>query len=764
MRTPEDDDSDDDSEGDETFSPGTLAREQPYRMLQTSPLLSSPGKSTISKILTPMNSKNDDNTPRTTPRRTKQTPRKAQVGSPEQGENIDPNQGEGSGRKLSPPRLIVQKPDYGSSDEEEEAVIDKTAPIPLNLTGEDFPQVDAAQSTNPEPSTPFGDAFSRSFDALPTVSTPDAQTKRAGLRKWRNSLPAAASPAAVPPSPPTSASPLQDSPQLPGPADNPHNLTPNTPRLRYLNWLSSDSIDDADDEPRDIPAGHSLRLKKAQAQRIVDETAFLGGDEASYVSEEVEVDNDNEMLDRFHREENSGAGERLTTLSEESNPAAELKPIFSGATKVVTENDAETVKGPTGGSQDLQSTYDGAEDGGDASAGPVEREVQPPTSESEDYFKASSSDSSIQKSDAAGQSPTTGPAATKAVNFNSTTPTSSPLKGTKARTPDFTLGGPSTTPQGVANSTKGNIRHTSFSGGNPTPRGSFASDATIRLTTSPSHLQENSTTTALTGLSSQESPRGEIDAFPETIPQNSLSPETFIAQSTPADFYAGYDLWAIKKSSRGRRVSMNTPPSTLSRHSLSGNEFLDNPPDFSSLGSGFSFPSQPLRYEEWDPESVSREFTPPFPVEGVNGFRRQGLERLKGVDAPHNTPTPASGKRSGAPVGWKGKDIRERKGRVRSKSDPVQKKLGGKGLKGLFTSGRVEKKKKKVEAEYSEEEGSGGEKHDDAVDVRKNKVEKSIFSDESEGMVAEAEGEDGDDDLLNDDELDLRFVAFFLIQ
>lgn len=784
MRTLEDDDSDDDSEGDVTFNPDKLPR-QPYRMLETSPLLPSATKS-HSKILTPMNSKNDDNTPRTTPRRMTQTLRKAQPGSPGQGENIDPKQGQNNG-KPSPPRLVVHKPDYGTSDEEEEAVVDKTAPVALDAAEESLAKVGAVQSTEPEPSTPFGDAFERNLDTLPAApSTPDAKagpSKRAILRKWRNSPPKTASPAAGPPSPPPSASPEQESPQLPGPGDNVHFLTPKTPRLRYHNWLSSDSIDDADDESHEAPAGHSSRLKKAQAQRIVDETAFLGGDEASVLVADTSVND--EMLNTFQRggsanegdealeENNEHEGTRPATSPEEHVPTPPLRPTLSGSTRVASNSESGTIKRPTGGSQDLQPTYDGAQDVEDdnnhsiSSTGSVRRGVQQPTPESyenDDQAKSQSSSPVLQESVVAGQSPTIGSAMANAVDPNSIASTPSgttalveaasstgPLSETNAHS-DPESGNSSAMSQdsaGAPNSTNKSIQLANFPGGNPTPRQSFASDATIRPASSPGQLQENSTAAALTGCLSRGSPGGDIDTFPETNYQNSLYSDGFVAHSTPQDYYAGYDIWAIKRSGRGRRVSMNTPPSTLGR-SVSGTEFLDNPPEFSSLGSGFSFPSQPLRYEEWDPDSVSREFTPPFPVEGAGGFKRQGLkaDRLRGVDAPHNTPTPAARKGSGAPAGWQeGKNIKEGKGRARSKSDPAGKKMGGKGLKRLFAQARVEKEKEEPEYSSCEEEG-----HDEPKDA-------AVGVGEGE-LLAASQGDelDNDEDLVNGDGLDLRFV------
>lgn len=795
VRSPEDDESDNDSEYDQTFNgtfnPNTLILES-HRILQTSSSLKD-----HSKVLTSMNSKNEDNTPRTTPRRTTQIPYKSQAISPSQGENINPKQGQSSGRKPLLPRLVVQEPDYGSGYEEEDAFVDKTVSTLSDPAGEAMTKDGATQSMGFGLGTLFGDAYERSLDTLPSPRDARAGlSKRDATHKLLNGVS----------SPPPAGPPLFASPQgdYPGPDDKSH-LSPGTPRLRHLDWLSSDSIDDADDESVEIPTGHSSRLKKAQAQRISDDTAFLGGDEASISVRDMSMNN--EMLSDSYREGPAGEEDKspqgsyrleekeLAAISEELAP---LRLTLTGTTRVASGSDAETINEPANGAQDSHSTNDGAGDieaHGDSqhslsSAGAVEREVQRPTPSSGEPLGPIVSTPFVREL-VVGQSQVPDAAAVKEPGSNFVTSTlpgiMSPMepgpstgflpKEITALAPEFVVGN-STFPQypiGLPNGTDRTARPASSNGNS---RQSFASDATIRRTTSPGHLQENSTVAALEMSPRslfQGSPGGDIDPFTETNLQNSLYPEGFVAQSTPKDYYGGYDIWAIKKSGRGRRVSMNTPPSTLGR-SLSGSEILNNLPELSSLGSGFSFPSQPLRYEEWNPESVAREFTPPFPVEGVNGIRRMGL-RLQGVDAPHNTPTPAIGKGSGPPAGWReGKGVREGKGRARSKSDPVENKVGGVMGKGLFTPGRVEKKKG-VELGYaSEEEEEVEERHGDSKSLNpgprmRSTVpgigEKSVFSDESEspgGDNAEPGVEfDNDINLDDDDGLDLRFVILSLI-
>lgn len=760
MRPPEDDsDDDDDSEDDETFGQNPLALEHSLRMLQTPPALSAKNRS---NVLTPMNSKNEDNTPHATPRRLSQTTHKLQATSPAQGENIDPKQGQDSRRKPLPPKLAVQKPDYVSGNEEE-AAVGESVSIPSNPAAETLIEDGATRFMNFELGTLFGDAYESILDSV-SADTREGFPK---VQKWRNSPPKASSPFGPPP---LSASPQQNHPQLLGP-DGKLRLAPGTPRLRHLNWLSSDSIDDADDESVEIPAGHSSRLKKAQAQRILDETAFLGGDEASVFAGDMSMNN--EMFDIFRRKGSNGSFEELglATMSEEHIPTFPLGPILSGTTHAVSSSDAETIRESTGGTQSSRSTYAETESSREGniqhSVSFAEPEIQQ-TPSTDDRLEPVST-LFVQGPVGQSQAPDAAVATELCPISIMPTPLSiiSPMEAGSPVGSEITM--PALEPTRASNNTDKATRPASSSGLNSRP--SFAPDAIIRPKTSPEYLQENSTAAALE-LSVQnllrESPGGDTEGFTEINPQNSFHPEAFVAQSTPKDYYGGYNIWDIKKSGNGRRVSMNTPPSTLGR-SLSGSEILNNPPELSSLGSGFSFPSQPLRYQEWNPESVAREFTPPFPVEGMNGIKRMGL-RLQGVDAPHNTPTPAVGKGSGPPVGWKqGKNMKDGKGRARSKSDPVENKVGGSVGKVLFTSSRVEKR-----AESDSEEGERGEADghpknlgpcsrpkDTILGIR----EKSVFSDEG-GLPAGVDAAQGDE-ILNDvdldDDLDLRFVVLILI-
>lgn len=737
VNAPTEDDSDDDDEGDDTFIRNSLARES-LRMLPSSPAMSSATKPR-SKILTPMNAKNDDNTPRNTPRRA--------VGPREDvlRENIDPNEGQKNrSKKPSPPRLRVHKPDNGSSDEGEEAAVDRTLSIASNMDGGDldagavegFVRASEAQSASPELGTPFGDAYGRSLDSLIALQQPPVNAalvdspgyhsdpiKRVSPRKSRKSL--IPIKAATPP-PARSSPPLPGSPQ---PVGARLNLTPETPRLRYLNWLSSDSIDEADPGSTGIPAGHSARTKKAQAQRIIDETAFLGGDEASFLAEDGSVNG--EMLDTFHRGSAEAMQEsffdeaedpdesRLTVLSEESLPTAPLNPISSSTAHVASNSDVGMVRQSSGGSQDHSNTHGGVGNIGGINS--TQRSVSPTLSpkrelkqlapESQDSNGRPAIDNAVI-SELVGQYPTPDSATSKPLGFGSTTPTPSGiialiedgsstgilLDQTKAQVPDFSVG-TSTTPQFFSTLAKDSDRiamstlleESMTREANPSERSRFL-DGAVGPSLPQDRKQKKPMESMLAGLSTiqspQQSPEDE-NPFHETTTQNFLSSDIFLAQSTPQHFH-GMDLWALKKSGRGRRVSMNTPPSTLER-SLSGTEILNNPPEFSSLGSGFSFPSVPVRYDEWDPDSVAREFTPPFPVEGLNNFKRLG--RLQGYNPPQNTPTPAAGKGAGGKTGLAELvSMMEGKGRARSKSDPVENKIGGETGKGLFTPTRLRKR------------------------------------------------------------------------
>lgn len=755
MHPPEDDsDDDDDSEDDETFGQNPLALEHSHRMLQTPPALSAKDRS---NVLTPMNSKNEDNTPRATPRRLSH---KLQATSPKQGENIDPKQGQDNGRKLLPLKLVVQKPDYVSGNEEE-AAVGESVSIPSDTAAETIIEDGATHFMNFELGTLFGDAYELILDAV----SADTQEGIPKVQKWRNSPPKASGPFGPPP---LSDSLQQNHLQLLGP-DGKLRLAPGAPRLRHLNWLSSDSIDDADDESVGIPAGHSSRLKKAQAQRILDETAFLGGDEASVFAGDMSMNN--EMFDIFRRKDSNGSFEELglNTMSEEHIPTFPLGPILSGITCAALSSDAETIRESTDGTQSSRSTYVGTESSRESniqhSVSFARPEIQ--QTPSTDGQLESFSIPFVQEPVGQFQAPDAVVATELCPSSTTPTPLSIiPLMeaGSPVDPPKETTA-PAPKPIRAFNSTDKTIRPASSSG--PDSRPSFAPDAIIRPKTSPEHLQENSTAAALE-LSVQNllraSPGGDSEGLTEINPQKSFYSEAFVAQSTPKDYYGGYNIWDIKKSGNSRRVSMNTPPSTLGR-SLSGSEILNNPPELSSLGSGFSFPSQPLRYQEWNPESVAREFTPPFPVEGMNGIKRMGL-RLQGVDAPHNTPTPAVGKGSGPPVGWKqGKSMKDGKGRTRSKSDPVENKVGGSVGKVLFTSAIMEKR-----AESDSEEVEKGEEVDghpkninpgSGAGIR----EKSDFSDERESPVGvdATQGDEIHNNVDLDDDLDLRFVILVLI-
>lgn len=657
---------------------------------------------------------------------------------------------------------MLHKPEDGSNDEGEDLVVDKTAPLASN-TVEEISYTGAVvnesliKAPKPRPgdgsTTPFGDAYERSLDSLtlrqapstpvkkspvPLPSTPEQPISVPKVRNSRKSIsPQKTTPApSAPPSPPKSASPKLM------PTGNKLNLTPETPRLRYLNWLNSDSIDEGLGESTDIPAGHSARLRKAQAQRIIDETAFLGGDEASFIEKEEERGGSTkeEMLDTFNRGSGSmerGEGSffdeevdpnesRLTVMSEENIPTAPLRQVLNESECITEGSEEGTIR-----RSNKMVTYDGAgDDNSQRSVSPVrplERGVQQPTPESEDSDekpKDGKETAVVNHPKPASQYPTPGSIATK--------PSSSDFKPTPSGIVTMVEDGSSTLPdetripinraQASEFSAEDPTMPQFFSSASKSLEGTTESKSPTTNESVQSKFPDKTVRPSIAQIQKVGKPVSSTVVGDNT--QNSF-PDGFIAQSTPKENYNPYNLRELKNSNRARRVSMNTPPSSLER-SLSGNEFLNNPPDFSSLGSGFSFSSIPVRYKEWDPDSVAREFTPPFPVEG---------SRARGYNPPQNTPTPAAGK-TRALIGLGGifdGEGREEKGRARSKSDPVENKAWEAG-KGLFTPGRL---------------GRTEEKHGDAVD-------KSVFSEDSSEDVKDVEEQDEGGDL-DDLELGLRY-------
>jgi hypothetical protein len=122
---------------------------------------------------------------------------------------------------------------------------------------------------------------------------------------------------------------------------------------------------------------------------------------------------------------------------------------------------------------------------------------------------------------------------------------------------------------------------------------------------------------------------------------------------------------------------MNTPPSASTR-SISGTDVLADSPKFSSLGSGFDFPTEPLRYSNWEPEGVSLEFSPILPID---------KPRKNGHEPPPNstnvTPTPSK---------FGGIGPTEGKGRARSRSDPADTTTGLVPGRQLFSPTRLNRK------------------------------------------------------------------------
>lgn len=148
------------------------------------------------------------------------------------------------------------------------------------------------------------------------------------------------------------------------------------------------------------------------------------------------------------------------------------------------------------------------------------------------------------------------------------------------------------------------------------------------------------------------------------------------ATSTPRNKYEPDFVTRLRLAGNVRRVSMNTPPSASTR-SISGTEILADSPKFSSLGSGFDFPTQPLRYSDWEPDGVSLEFSPILPID---------KPRNNGHEPPPNSTnvTPIPNKFGGRPP--------EGKGRARSRSDPADTAAGLVRERRLFTPTRLNMK------------------------------------------------------------------------
>jgi len=166
-----------------------------------------------------------------------------------------------------------------------------------------------------------------------------------------------------------------------------------------------------------------------------------------------------------------------------------------------------------------------------------------------------------------------------------------------------------------------------------------------------------------------------ISSFQADFSQSKIYSAALIATSTPRNKYEPDYVTKLKQSGNVRRVSMNTPPSA-SPKSISATEVLAHSPRFSSLGSGFDFPTEPLRLSNWDSSDASLEFSPILPIDKSS--------RSNGDEPPPNTAnlTPS-------PHVVDGAVLKDGKGRARSRSVPVASAKGNAREKRLFDPGRL---------------------------------------------------------------------------
>jgi len=90
-----------------------------------------------------------------------------------------------------------------------------------------------------------------------------------------------------------------------------------------------------------------------------------------------------------------------------------------------------------------------------------------------------------------------------------------------------------------------------------------------------------------------------ISSFQADFSQSKIYSAVLIATSTPKNKYQPDYLTKLKQSGNVLLVSVNTHPSA-SPKSLSATEVLAHNPRFSSVGSGFDFPTELLRLSNWD--------------------------------------------------------------------------------------------------------------------------------------------------------------------
>ena len=117
---------------------------------------------------------------------------------------------------------------------------------------------------------------------------------------------------------------------------------------------------------------------------------------------------------------------------------------------------------------------------------------------------------------------------------------------------------------------------------------------------------------------------------------------------------------------------MNTPPSA-SPKSISAAKVLAHSPRFSSLGSGFDFPTEPFGLSNWDSSDASLTFSPRLPIDKSSGSN--------GDEPPPITASLTSSPHVVDDV------VKDEKGGVKSRNVPVDSAKGNAREKRLFGRG-----------------------------------------------------------------------------
>ncbi|PUU77711.1 hypothetical protein B9Z19DRAFT_1085708 [Tuber borchii] len=145
-----------------------------------------------------------------------------------------------------------------------------------------------------------------------------------------------------------------------------------------------------------------------------------------------------------------------------------------------------------------------------------------------------------------------------------------------------------------------------------------------------------------------------ISSFQADCSQSKIYSAALIATSTPRNKYEPDYLTKLKQKSP---------------KSISATEVLAHSPRFSSLGSGFDFPTKPLRLSNWDSSDASLEFSPILPIDRS--------PRSSGDEPPQNTAnlTPSPHVLDGVVN--------------RSRSVPIDSAKGNAREKRLFDPGRL---------------------------------------------------------------------------